>query len=77
MRVGDVGFVFLPTKVASLFTNSQLQELHDAMRCVDGSAHTSSLFLTIEYPYPSGVNSLKALIEEAWEHGKHVRPSIL
>ncbi len=77
MRVGDVGLYFY---LPRLQVSSQIHSYRNFMMLCAAlmdqrtQAAYSSLLST---HIPPGVNSLKALIEEAWEHGKHVRPSIL
>ena len=71
------GFVFLPTgmRVSSRISRYRNFVMLCAALMVQPAQAAYPLLLSAQTP-PS-VNGLKELIEEAWKHGKYIRPSAL
>ena len=71
------GFVFLPTEIR---VSSRISSYRNFMMLcaalMDQPAQAAYPLLLSAQTLPS-VNGLKVLIEEAWKHGKYIRPSVL
>ncbi len=71
------GFVLLPTEIRVASRVSSYRNFMMLCAALMDQPTQVAYSLLLSAQTPPSVNSLKVLIEEAWNHGKHIRPSAL